>query len=263
VVYSTNGNIQTSDARKKKNIKDLNYGLSQIMALRPVTYQWKSDLMGITPIAPHEKERKLGFVAQEVQNVLPEIVQDKEWLPISEDRPEEYHLVPMQTLGMSYTEMTPVLVKAIQEQQAAIQEQQAAIQEQQAENQELRNMLSQILENQQRFDSDLEQCCLDHEQGSAIPAAGSGLGDDAASLEQNQPNPFSENTVIKYYLPNNTERASMTITDMNGTELKTFTLSGKGYGQVFIGGGSLASGTYIYTLTVNGERVDSKRMMLL
>ena len=76
--------------------------------------------MGITPIAPNEKETKLGFVAQEVQNVLPEIVKDKEWLPISEDRPEEYHLVPMKTLGMSYTEMTPVMVKAIQEQQSMI-----------------------------------------------------------------------------------------------------------------------------------------------
>ena len=82
-------------------------------------------------------------------------------------------------------------------------------------------------------------------------------------LEQNQPNPFNENTTIKYYLPNSTESASMAIADMNGTVLKTFTLSGKGYGQVLIGGGSLASGTYIYTLTVNGEQVDSKRMMLL
>ena len=105
----------------KKNIRDLDYGLDEILSLRPVTYQWKSDVIGITPIAPHEKETKLGFVAQEVQNILPEIVQDKEWLPISEDRPEEYHLVPMETLGMSYTEMTPVLVKAIQEQQEIIE----------------------------------------------------------------------------------------------------------------------------------------------
>ncbi|MFT4525732.1 MAG: hypothetical protein ACI85F_001888, partial [Bacteroidia bacterium] len=166
----------------------------------------------------------------------------------------------------------PVLVEAIKEQQQMIEEQQSEddLQQEQItalqnENQELRNMLSQILENQQRFDSDLEQCCLDHEQGDAGHTNGgsTGLGEDAAQLEQNQPNPFSENTTIKYYLPNSTERAAMAITDMNGTVLKTFTLSGKGYGQVLIGGGSLPSGTYIYTLTVNGEQVDSKRMMLL
>ena len=121
VVYAANGTIQTSDERMKKNIRDIDYGLNEVMSLRPVSYQWKSDEMGITPIAPHEKETKLGFVAQEVKNILPEIVQDKEWLPISEDRPEEYHLVPMETLGMSYTEMTPVLVRAIQEQQEIIE----------------------------------------------------------------------------------------------------------------------------------------------
>ena len=121
MVYAANGTIQTSDERMKKNIRDIDYGLNEVMSLRPVSYQWKSDEMGITQIAPHEKETKLGFVAQEIKNILPEIVQDKEWLPISEDRPEEYHLVPMETLGMSYTEMTPVLVRAIQEQQEIIE----------------------------------------------------------------------------------------------------------------------------------------------
>ena len=113
------------------------------------------------------------------------------------------------------------------------------------------------------FDSDLEQCCLDHEQGSAVPATGAGLDDDQASLSQNEPNPFRENTLIKYYLPSNTRSATMQISNMEGVELKSFTLDGKGYGQVLISGGTFSAGTYIYTLTVNGERVDSKRMMLL
>ena len=126
-------------------------------------------------------------------------------------------------------------------------------------------MLTQILENQQRFDSDLEQCCLDHEQGDAGHSNGgsTGLGDDAASLEQNEPNPFRENTLIKYYLPSNTRSATMQISNMEGVQLKSFALDGKGYGQVLISVGTFSAGTYIYTLTVNGERVDSKRMMLL
>jgi hypothetical protein len=128
-VYAVNGTIQTSDASQKKNIHDLSYGLKEIMSLRPVSYQWKSDNMGKTPIAPNEKETKLGFVAQEVQDILPEIVQDKEWLPISEEKPEEFHLVPMEVLGMSYSEITPVIVKAIQEQQEIINTQHIRIQE--------------------------------------------------------------------------------------------------------------------------------------
>jgi hypothetical protein len=139
------------------------------------------------------------------------------------------------------------------------------VEELREENQELRTRLDKMEELLSRFDSDLEQCCLSHDQGDAGHSAegSTGLGDDAAQLEQNQPNPFHENTTIKYYLPNSTELATMAITDMNGMVLKTFTLAGKGYGQLLIGGGSLPSGTYIYTLTVNGEQVDSKRMMLL
>ena len=120
-IFATNGTINTSDERMKKNIRDLDYGLDEVLSLRPVTYQWKSDVIGITPIASHEKKRNLVLLLKRFKNILPEIVQDKEWLPISEDRPEEYHLVPMETLGMSYTEMTPVLVKAIQEQQEMIE----------------------------------------------------------------------------------------------------------------------------------------------
>ncbi len=125
--------------------------------------------------------------------------------------------------------------------------------------------MAEMLERLDAFDTDLEQCCLSHNQGDAghSTAGSTGLGEDTPQLEQNQPNPFHENTTIKYYLPNSTQSASMVITDMNGTVLKTFTLAGKGFGQVLIGGGSLPSGTYIYTLTVNGDQVDSTRMMML
>lgn len=58
--------------------------------------------------------------------------------------------------------------------------------------------------------------------------------------------------------------ASIVITDLSGVQLKTFDLGGtRGFGQVLISGGAFAAGTYIYTLTVNGKVVDSKRMVLL
>jgi len=87
---------------------------------------------------------------------------------------------------------------------------------------------------------------------------------DAANSEQNQPNPFHENTTIRYYLPNGTRTASITIADLNGVQLKNFDLSGsRGAGQVLISGGAFAARTYVYTLTVNGKQVDSKRMVLM
>jgi hypothetical protein len=87
---------------------------------------------------------------------------------------------------------------------------------------------------------------------------------DAPKLEQNIPNPFHENTTIKYYLPRDMRTASIIITDLSGVQMKQFDLSGgQGFGQVLISGGAFAAGTYIYTLTVDGKVVDSKRMVLL
>jgi hypothetical protein len=235
--YNNYGN--SSDKRFKRDIQDLSGSLNKILSLRGVSYRFIDKLGNIDF---DEEKTNIGFIAQELETVFPEVVHTDE----QGYKSVQYHM------------LNPAIIEAIKEQQELIEQQQA-------ENQELRNMLMQILENQQRFGSDLEQCCLNHEQGDAGHSNGGspGLDEGAAQLEQNQPNPFSENTVINYYLPNSTERATMAITDMNGVVLKTFTLSGKGYGQVLIGGGSLPSGTYIYTLTVNGERVDSKRMMLL
>jgi hypothetical protein len=96
-VFATNGTIQTSDARLKRNVADLRYGLREVLQLRPVSYEWKDR---------SDDRQHLGLIAQEVQTVLPETV------VAGAD--------PATTLGMSYAELMPVLVKAIQEQQTSL-----------------------------------------------------------------------------------------------------------------------------------------------
>jgi hypothetical protein len=90
-VFAFNGTIQTSDARQKRAITDLRYGLREVLQLRPVTYQWR-----YRPDREH-----LGLIAQEVQRVLPEVV------VAGTDAAA--------TLGMSYTDLVPLVIKAIQE----------------------------------------------------------------------------------------------------------------------------------------------------
>ncbi len=53
--------------------------------------------------------------------------------------------------------------------------------------------------------------------------------------------------------------ASIAISKLNGVQLKAFHLS---FGQILISGGSFVAETYVYTLTVTGKQVDSKKMML-
>jgi hypothetical protein len=123
--------------------------------------------------------------------------------------------------------------------------------------------LEEILSRLNAFDTDLQQCCFEHSAVMSDERPVMSVA-DAPKLEQNIPNPFQENTTIKYYLPNGTRTANITISDLNGVQLKTFDLSGgKGFGQVLISGGAFAAGTYVYTLTVDGKQVDSKRMVLL
>lgn len=97
-VYATNGTIQTSDRRMKTNILDLKYGLKEVLAMRPVSFYWKT-----TPNTNH----KVGLIAQEVRKIVPEVVTGDE---------------AKETLGLNYAELVPVLINAVKEQQKEIDE---------------------------------------------------------------------------------------------------------------------------------------------
>ncbi len=108
-VWATNGTIQTSDLRKKKNITNLTESLSKVMELRPVSYQWNS--------GRDQESVHLGFIAQELEEVIPEvIVYNEKKLTESDGRVSDDDT----TYGVKYSELIPVLVKAIQDQQVTI-----------------------------------------------------------------------------------------------------------------------------------------------
>jgi hypothetical protein len=92
-----------SDKRMKKDIKELDYGLKEISALKPVFFNYKDD--------SKTQERRLGFVAQEVEEIIPELVKKSVYDKI-EGSPE--------LLSLDTTSMTPVLVRAIQELKAEL-----------------------------------------------------------------------------------------------------------------------------------------------
>ncbi|MCW5921210.1 MAG: tail fiber domain-containing protein [Saprospiraceae bacterium] len=113
-IYATNGVIQTSDARLKRDIQPLAYGLNDLMKLRPVSYHWNDSREG--------EQRHIGFIAQELQAALPEVVHDREWVVTDEEKGTgEWR--PTERLGVAYSEIIPVAVAAIQEQQRLIEKQ--------------------------------------------------------------------------------------------------------------------------------------------
>ena len=81
-------------------------------------------------------------------------------------------------------------------------------------------------------------------------------------LKQNNPNPFTENTVIEYALPETVQTANIYIYDMNGTQIEQMTLTERGEASVTVNGGMLSAGMYLYSLIADGKVIDTKRMIL-
>jgi hypothetical protein len=92
----------SSDSTLKRNIETLNkYGITDLMKIRSVSYYYKSDLTN---------KLEIGFIAQELKNIIPEVVSGEEG-----------------NMGISYGNLVPVLVNSIKEQQAQIDEQNTKI----------------------------------------------------------------------------------------------------------------------------------------
>ena len=115
-VYSNGGvltNTNPSDKNLKENISDIPFGLNEILQLRPVSYDWKNNVAN--------QSTQYGFIAQEVQKVLPQLVTQ---FDSYEDEKREF---PIKRLGLDKDAIFVSLVKAIQEQTQIIKDLEARI----------------------------------------------------------------------------------------------------------------------------------------
>jgi hypothetical protein len=141
-VAGTSAYVNTSDARYKKNIEPLEAGLNEIEQLKPVSFEWNDDayihpkdcaVLGREmefpevsvpcPEDPAMQGKQIGFVAQDVEKILPSVV-------VTEPNAEK-------TKGMKYGELIPVLTKAIQQLNDTIMDQEGAMTRDEAKMQEL------------------------------------------------------------------------------------------------------------------------------
>ncbi|MDR1973897.1 MAG: T9SS type A sorting domain-containing protein, partial [Bacteroidales bacterium] len=82
-------------------------------------------------------------------------------------------------------------------------------------------------------------------------------------LYQNSPNPFSKKTTIQYKLSEKTTNAKICIYDLNGKELRSFTLNtAKGTSSVEVNASDLLAGIYLYSLIADNKLIATKRMIL-
>ncbi len=112
---------QTSDRKLKKNIKPLQGALEKLLQLSPKTYEYRTSEFSYMNLV-HGKQ--MGFVAQDVETVFPELV-SKIKHPKSQGKTTEFE----EYKAINYTGLIPVLAGAIQEQQQQIKQQQQMIDE--------------------------------------------------------------------------------------------------------------------------------------
>ena len=104
-IGTTNGTVvgsQSSDIRNKNLVGDgtVSYGLSEVLQLNPIKYQYKKELVD-----------RIGFSAQQVEPIIPESVYDTK-----QDQDNEGNTVSGDTIkAMYYVDLIPVLVNAIKE----------------------------------------------------------------------------------------------------------------------------------------------------
>jgi hypothetical protein len=94
-VHGNGAYVNTSDARLKTNVASMGYGLDTILGLKPVQFDW------IDVDQQAKQGHQIGFIAQDVEKLIPELVMT------ADDE--------IKTKSMAYGQLTPVLVKAIQE----------------------------------------------------------------------------------------------------------------------------------------------------
>ena len=243
--------IVSCDDHHKKDITPIETPLHRLLALSGVRYRYIpiDRLSGggesNPPLNPSEKEIaaaaqatamqnlhshgdvRYGLLAHEVAHVFPELVEtDKEG--------NQY---------VNYIELIPVLISAMQE---LVGHRGAGAFTQPT--------------GWETFRGDSE---ADTAAGSSHRTLGANSRSVAASstLYQNTPNPFASATEIAYFIPS-ASSASIHIFNLSGLLLKTYPIDAFGHGSIEISASSLLPGMYLYTLVVDGQIIDTKRMIL-
>lgn len=226
-----NAYIQYSDSTMKEDVVLIPKILSKINQMKPVSYRYIlntnigqnefidsncTDSAFINTISGSSGAAKLkdsavhfGLIAQELELIFPELVVNLG-----------------NTKGINYTELVPILIKGIQDQQKEIEDLKAEVQA-------IKNVTP--------------------------------VSTTKTVLYQNDPNPFGTTTKIKYYIDETVTftLAKIEIRDLTGVLKETINLVDQsGLGEVIFNCQNINNGYYIYSIKLDGSIKDSKMLLV-
>ena len=243
-IYVTTLNTQSctcpSDQRYKTNIEDLAPALNKVMQMRPVRFDYRKEKDGAVDST---LMNRMGLIAQELKEVVPEVVHYSEYDDI---------------YSVDYVSLIPLLIKTAQEQQALIEDQQAQIEE--LQTLVLSSDVTTASAHRQNNNETAANVGVEA-QNNAIAAAPS-VTINENKLWSNTPNPFKQETHIRYALTNNVQNAQLCIYNLTGEQIACHRLSERGQNDFTLRAGSLRPGIYLYSLIADGQVVDTHRMVV-
>lgn len=164
----------------------------------------------------------MGVIAQEVELVAPEVIKT----------------MHDGTKGVCYEMLVGLLIQASKEQNAKIAQ----------------------------LQSDLNNCCNAGNErkinsNDKTAPGNNSIEDGSSYLKQNKPNPFNKETIIDYNVVQEGS-AKILVFDMSGKLLKTIAIKIPGKGSITISASDFKAGMYYYSLIVNDNEIDTKKMIL-
>ena len=125
MVIRTNGIDELSDERWKKDVVQIEDALQKVLAMKGVYYNWKTDEF---PENNFTDKHQVGFIAQELEKILPEVVN-------TDDKGYK---------SVMYGHVVALLVEAIKDLESQLQEKTTSLEEKTNEIDDIKASLEEI-----------------------------------------------------------------------------------------------------------------------
>lgn len=254
------GYYQTSDQSLKNNVKPILNASEMIKNLNGKSYFWNQEYIKEAKLDNH---RHYGFMAQEVEKVVPEAV--------VKDEKGRY--------AVDYSSIIPVLVESQKLVLKDIESLKSAKISQSAketsllmyENEQMKSEITRLKSDNEMMkekfallEKTIAQLCESGCEGLKKSNEGMNHATDLPVLYQSIPNPTDDVALINYALVSENSQAEIVIQMQEGKVIETIQLDRKaGNGSVKVSLGNLAKGTYLYSLVIDGKVIDTKRIQIV
>ncbi len=228
------GSWISSDQRYKDNIQTYQNALEKVLALRGTEYTFRTEEFKDMNF---QAGKQIGFIAQELRSVLPELVQEDNGF-----------------LAVNYDGVVPVLVEAMKEQQAQIREKEAAIAALESQVNTLEARLAKI-----------EQMLAQNPSGESSNeriATTVGAASKKAEGCSVFPNPNQGNFMVRFPPVGFAKSAVVVVLDLHGREVARQSVE-NGASQVEVNLQGKPVGTYVCQLQVDGKMIASEQALMV